>query len=951
MSNDLNGEDAVKELQLQVKKLNRIISQQEKRLTRAEAVMSTRDKVTEMLRAERLAQDNHIKQANDEIIEKTEQINIMFQNAPVGLTVFDENFKFVDCNDAVLKIYGVTKEFYSSFFGSPSHSPEYQPDGVNSYDKAMDAIKRVMDGETMRIEWVHSLPDGSPLPVELTMTRIKQDDKYIGLGYIYDMREQLRLREEINTALIEAQQASQRLQTVLDMLPVGVRIMRLKDGALTYANEASLKVFNCESFEDQVAGHTGFMFMPEVQPDGRKTSDVVAEVFQSDAYELELQCLKLGGEPFIARIKSCIIDYHGELSSLASIEDITAEIKQQQLLQRIAEKEREANQTKSNFLANMSHEIRTPLNAVIGLSDLILGADENLDDESRYRLERIHNAGATLLSTVNDILDISKIEAGKFELVPVKYDIPSMINDTVTQSILHRGEKPIKVVMNISEELPRYLYGDELRIRQILNNLLTNAFKYTKEGFVELTVNCTREGDAVWLFFTVKDTGMGIREEDMDALFDDYTQMDMAANRIIMGTGLGLPIAKRLVELMNGWIKAESEYGKGSVFSVMVMQRYMTDEVIGAEVVESLKQFHYSERKRRSLERLNLPYARVLLVDDVITNLDVAKGLMKPYNMQIDCVTGGQAAIEAVLDERVCYNAIFMDHMMPVMDGVEATGRIRDIGTDYAKNIPIIALTANAIVGNEEMFLHNGFQAFISKPIEIAHLDAIIREWIYDKEQEKLYECENEHEPQEQSGRINWQALIRGVHGLEIEKGLSRFGGDKEAYINVLRSYAKNTPPLLETLNTMDKNNLDEYITVVHGIKGSSRGIFAEKIGDIAEALENAASAGDYGYIEKDTATLVKAIRFLISDITKMLKEFDEDNLKATKDKPDIETLERLCRACVNYDMNSVDDALDELETFDYENDGDLVVWLRENVEQMNFEEIIEKLSVKTDSR
>jgi signal transduction histidine kinase/CheY-like chemotaxis protein len=601
-----------------------------------------------------------------------------------------------------------------------------------------------------------------------------------------------------------------------------------------------------------------------------------------------------------------------------------------------------ASEAKSKFLANMSHEMRTPLNAIIGLSQLSL-ASGKLHEENHANLEKICSAGTTLLTTVNDILDISKIEAGKFELIPLEYDIPSLLNDAVTQSVMHIGENSIQFVLDIDENLPTRLYGDELRIKQIFTNLLSNAFKYTQAGTVEFSLSCRREGDTVWMIASVRDTGIGIRPEDVRRLFFEYAQVNMEANRTITGTGLGLPITKRLAEMLGGSISVESEYGKGSVFTVRLLQQFVTDAVIGPTVANSLQGFRYSDQKLHQgakMKRIKLPYARVLVVDDVLTNLDVAKGMLKPYGMQVDCVTSGQQAVDAIR-ENVRYNAVFMDHMMPGMDGLEAARIIREeIDSEYARTVPIIALTANAIIGNEEMFLREGFQAFIPKPIEIARLDAVIRQWVRDKKlEDSTFEDDGVEQPAEVTPRIfSWQ-----VEGVDLQRGLERFGNDEDAFLQVLRSYAVNTRPLLETIRGVTRENLADYAIATHGVKGSSRGICAEKVGDWAETLEKAAKAGDFDFVAVNNAAFLEAAEKLVGDLDALLRSMTDPKPKL--DQPDRDALNRLMAACEAYAMDGVDAAMAELESYEYESDNGLVAWLREHVDRMNVTQIKERLS------
>ncbi|MDR0881702.1 MAG: response regulator [Candidatus Adiutrix sp.] len=583
-------------------------------------------------------------------------------------------------------------------------------------------------------------------------------------------------------------------------------------------------------------------------------------------------------------------------------------------------------EAKSDFLANMSHEMRTPLNAIIGLSELELDS-EALAGLTRDNLEKIYNSGVTLLSLINDILDISKIESGKFEIIPVEYDTSSLINDTATLNIVRIGARPITFHLDIDENLPRALVGDELRVKQIFNNLLSNAFKYTREGRVDWRVSGEQKGDDVWLVSSIADTGLGIRPEDLEKLFSAYNQVDTKSNRKIGGTGLGLSICKNLVEMMGGQITVQSEYGKGSTFSVRIRQGQGSGGPIGAEVADDLRNFHYSENKRdrsaKLLVRARIPYARILVVDDVPTNLDVARGMMKPYGMKIDCVSSGPAAIDLIRNAQVTYNAVFMDHMMPGMDGLEATRIIREeIGTDYARTVPIIALTANAIVGNEDMFLQKGFQAFLPKPIDILRLDVIINRWVRDKELEKKL----------------------AIDGLDFNQGLARFGGDEDVYLDVLKSFALNTPPLLDQLRECRPEDLPNYAIVAHGIKSSSNSIGAEPVGSRAEALELAAKAGDWALVEAENNDFIEAVQTLLAGLSALLREIGEANPKPPKAEPDAAVLAALRQACQSFDIDEVDRAMKVLESYEYESRGDLVAWLRANVNAMGFKQIAERL-------
>ena len=707
---------------------------------------------------------------------------------------------------------------------------------------------------------------------------------------------------------------NERTNLLLNTSPLGVCLWD-KNYVIFECNEEIIRLFGakdkkdcCERFHD---------FSPTYQPDGspsHKTAiEYIKKAFDEGNHSFEWMHIRDDGSRLPAEVTLVRVEYESDYAVAGYIRDLRehkimmSEIEQRDELLHSSAIELEialdaaqkANSAKSDFLANMSHEMRTPLNAVIGLSELCL-ENSGLNEEVHANLEKIYNAGSTLLGTVNDILDISKIEAGKLELVKTGYDVSSLINDAVTQNVLRIGEKPVKFILDTDKDLFTHLYGDELRVRQIINNLLSNAIKYTDEGIVSLAMSCTRENDLVWLTITVQDTGRGIRPEDMERLFSDYAQLDLKSNRRIEGTGLGLSLTKKLAEMMGGSVAAESEYRKGSTFTARIQQGFVTDAVISSKVAESLKSFRYSDGRRNhhaQTQRIKLPYARVLVVDDNETNLDVAKGLMKPYDMQIDCVGSGQEAIDAIRANEGRYNAVFMDHMMPGMNGIEAVQHIRELGTEYAKTIPIIALTANAIAGNEEMFLRKGFQAFISKPIDTSRLDEAIRCWIRDEKLEQTLTEQgllvNGHLVTDSHDELNRRRVIdrrSGIdrrmanmkfRGLDMKKGIERFGGNQETYLRILGSFVKSTRPLLESMALVNIDTLPDYAITVHGLKGASRGIAADMIGNSAENLERAARIGDFEYVSKHNKVLLDAAWSLVCDLEDMLGDMQANGTQA----------------------------------------------------------------------
>ena len=605
-----------------------------------------------------------------------------------------------------------------------------------------------------------------------------------------------------------------------------------------------------------------------------------------------------------------------------------------------------ANKSKSVFLANMSHEIRTPMNAIMGIPEILLQTPQ--PDDVREGLYSILNFCDLLLGIINDILDFSKIEAGKLDILPALYKVAGLINDSIHLNMMRITESPVEFGLSVNKDIPASLIGDELRIKQILNNLLSNAFKYTDKGKITMNVGLDGLGEniegepSVTLVITVQDTGHGMSAEQLENLFSEYTRFHQSSSSA-QGTGLGLTITHSLIKMMGGSITVESEPKKGTLFTVKLPQKLPPDgvEILGEEAVASIEQFrsaYVSPHNRGQLLRDPMPYGRVLCVDDVETNLFVAHGLLKPYRLHVDTVMSGREAIE-IVRSGLTYDIIFMDHMMPGMDGIEATKILREHG--YEK--PIVALTANAVTGQSEIFLQNGFDDFISKPIDVRYLNTILNKYVRDK-----YPPETVEAARRQFGGENDSADNRfadkKVNGLDIAPGLQKYGGNEEIYIKILRSYTASVRAMVNKMGKVTEENITDYKILAHSIKGTSLDIYAEETGRAAAALESAAMEGDIEYINANNPTFVVNTLVLTDNIDALLIQLAKESTKPKKQRPDGGLLAKLSDFCDIYDINGAEAVMKELETFQYETDNDLIMWLREKVDLMDFAEICAKI-------
>lgn len=510
---------------------------------------------------------------------------------------------------------------------------------------------------------------------------------------------------------------------------------------------------------------------------------------------------------------------------------------------------RKATHARDLFLANMSHEIRTPINTILGLNELILreSQEENIRE---YALD-IKQAGSILLSLISDILDFSQIQSGKMEILDGIYDISSVMNDLINSISIPLRKKKLRLELDIAPDIPYKLSGDEIHLRQIIGNLLSNAAKYTKVGTVTLHLSWKPySDDEITLEVAIEDTGIGIKEKDIEKIFGTFNRLDMEASRTEEGTGLGLAVTNRLVEMMGGKLSVKSEYGKGSIFSFSVVQKVIDRAPLG----DFRKQYDKSVKNSISYkEKFIAPLGKILVVDDNAMNLAVAQDLLRKTKLQIDVAASGEECLELL--KRKEYHLICMDHMMPIMDGVQTLHAIREMEGNPSKNVPIIALTANAVIGARDFYLQAGFQDYLTKPIEPEKLEDMLIKYL---PKELIYlTADTNEEITEGFETVGLDEERLTDIGINAEHGLKYMGGNKVLYEKVLRDFHDMLLEKEEQLKAMlEKGDTSGYAIIVHALKGNARNIGADELAELSFELEKKSKAGRLEEVEVQSPIL-----------------------------------------------------------------------------------------------
>lgn len=626
---------------------------------------------------------------------------------------------------------------------------------------------------------------------------------------------------------------------------------------------------------------------------------------------------------------------------MMTIVDVTKIIEQNHLMKRLVLQTEDANRAKTNFVSNMSHEIRTPMNSIVGITEILLRSRHS-PKEQEYLLN-IQSSGRVLLTIINDVLDCSKMEAGKMQLFDEPYDTCSLFHDLRISMENRIGHSGLELIYDIDQDIPCKLKGDMGRIRQVIINLVNNAIKYTEKGSVRFSVHVRQKNtDKVMLYYEVADTGIGIRKEDQKILFDAFHRVEMDRNRYVEGTGLGLTISQNLVNMMGGVIEVESEYGKGSRFFFTIEQTIIDPTPVSAVNYNGQKD-NVTEKEAECL--FIAPEAHILLVDDNELNLVVAKELLKPLRMQIDTAENGLQAVKMVRGSQ--YDLVLMDHMMPVMDGIVATKTIRELPDEKYKKLPIIALTANAMVDARKEFLNAGMNGFVAKPIDFTRICNQLKLWL---PKELVQEVPGEEAKQLLMNDISDSEIQpeNPETGFSFEEGVKHCGS-KAALMKTIRIFYRTIDSKANKIEQCLKEGLiSDYVIEVHALKSSALLIGAVPLSEAAKELEDYGKQGKTEVLEEKTPDVLTLYRDL-KNILRPYAEKEEDAKKEFSDGEWITALQQIHQCIEQFDLDGVDQIMEQLEEYQVpECIRESMDQLRVYVADVSMEEIMELTDTMT---
>ena len=901
------------------------------------------------------------KSSNGIMGKEDDHTRLIFEASPNMIIMFDSSFAVIDCNSSAVEFLGFKskEELLAGFFQRVDLvTPMILSDGRASPSVPEQLCIVAGEGHSMFETEIHM---NGQRNLNVILNRIPYETDFVIISYCSDVTHIHEREMELLRArkLNELQLA--KLNLVVQATKIGLFEMEAaKDDLSNKTNTANItdianmantaspaskadiaNTANTVVWSDELRHMLGFTteaefpdvlssFSDRLFPDDREAalgglSKHMLDKTGKTPYDVEFRLRsKDGGYPYFRATGETIRDERGNpLRVVGSLMDIT-ETKNILLdTERQRVEAEAANQAKSAFLSSMSHEIRTPMNVILGITEIQL-QNEKLDPEIKEAFERIYASSDLLLGIINDILDLSKIEAGKFDVIISDYKIANLLSDATQLNMMRIGSKPIQFELFVDEEIPANLRGDELRVKQILNNLLSNAFKYTASGTVKLSVTFEHGkpgepgvpdepgkpgvpdepsepgegGDNIVVIFTVSDTGQGMTKEQVAMLYDEYSRFNLETNRTTEGTGLGMSITRNLITMMNGDISIESEPGKGSVFTVRLPQGKVDSEALGAETIEKLRQFRKigrAQMKRMQVTREPMPYGSVIVVDDVEANIYVAKGLLAPYELEFDSASSGFEVIEKIRNGKL-YDIIFMDHMMPKMDGIEATKIIRDMGYEH----PVVALTASAVAGQAEIFLKNGFDGFITKPIDLRQLNEVLNKLIRDKQPPEVLEAAK------RQAESNKQKAAGDLPLPEISPKFTEvFLRDASKAIDALNA-------VNEKDGVYDEEDIRSYIIYTHGIKSALTVIGQMRLAAAALKLELLGREGNNEAIAEEIPAFLDSLRALVRELKPTNETGDGEEISENQPYLRKKLLEAKA-ACEVYDAEAAEDIVIEL--------------------------------------